>query len=147
MSTDAGLASNLVADFSESQVHEKGANTLRALLGCSDLDRLDSLRKALINTGYEVETAENGQQVLDFFEDPYWQFDALILDAELTEIDGLDLVRVQRYIDPHRDARIVVMTRDWQPEFHSACHDAGADACLPVCNDPEQLTQTLAALV
>ncbi|GAA1474660.1 response regulator transcription factor [Corynebacterium felinum] len=87
----------------------------------------DSLRRSLTFNGYEIATAEDGEQALEVIERE--QPDLVILDVMMPKKDGLE---VCRHLRSHGDDRpILVLTARDGVSDRVAGLDAGADDYLP----------------
>ncbi|AKK05335.1 MAG: response regulator transcription factor [Corynebacterium sp.] len=87
----------------------------------------DSLRRSLSFNGYEIVTAEDGEQALEVIEKE--QPDLVILDVMMPKMDGLE---VCRHLRSHGDDRpILVLTARDGVSDRVAGLDAGADDYLP----------------
>jgi len=65
-----------------------------------------SLGEALRNIEYEVEEAENGKKALKLFQDE--PFDLVILDLKLPDIDGLQVLKKLKEVEP--ELPVIMMT-------------------------------------
>jgi two-component system, OmpR family, response regulator MprA len=98
----------------------------RVLVVDDDVKILNMMRRGLIFAGYEVDTAETGEQALDksLGNLP----DLVILDVMLPGIDGLEVCRRLRAAEP-RLPILLLTARDRVPD-RVAGLDAGADDYL-----------------
>lgn len=82
-------------------------------------------RNILTGAGYEVRVVEDGQQALDVLESE--DFDLLVSDVQMPNIDGLELTRrVRGHVRASRLPIILVTSLD-RPEDVQAGGEAGAD--------------------
>ncbi|HFB68000.1 MAG TPA: response regulator [Calditrichae bacterium] len=78
----------------------------RILIADDDRDLLDTLRDAFIAFGYQVTTAENGQQAWDFFRtEPY---DIVLLDVEMPFLNGMEAAKRMKQRRP--EVPVILMT-------------------------------------
>jgi len=78
----------------------------RILIADDDRDLLDTLRDAFIAFGYQVTTAENGQQAWDFFcTEPY---DIVLLDVEMPFLNGMEAAKRMKQRRP--EVPVILMT-------------------------------------
>ena len=98
----------------------------RVLVVDDDSKILNMMRRGLIFAGYEVETAESGEQALDITLDGLP--DVVILDVMLPGIDGLEVCRRLRAAEPALPI-LLLTARDRVPD-RVAGLDAGADDYL-----------------
>ncbi len=66
--------------------------------------------------------------MLDVLDGNFAAVDLLILDMNMPEMNGLDVVKAIRFMDTSRSLPILMLTADATPEARAACIDAGADA-------------------
>ena len=99
----------------------------------------NSLRGILENAGYRVVTAENGQKALE--KALVIPFDAALIDLELPDIDGADLLLRL----PKKDHEMIkiVITSFSTPEEGVKAADCGADDFLVKPIQPMELLNTL----
>lgn len=97
------------------------------------LDRLSSY-------GYVVETAINGREALDAL--PRGGFDGLLLDIQMPEVDGFEVLRRSRSSYPQMP--VVMITATTTRERAARAIAEGARACLVKPFDPAQLRKVLA---
>ncbi len=71
----------------------------RVLLIDDEMPFRQTIAKFLTRAGYEVVEAENGQLGLRAFEQS--KFDAIVTDIIMPDIEGLELIRTVRSIDPN----------------------------------------------
>lgn len=101
----------------------------------------DGLRYNLKAEGYEVDTANSGEEALTLLEDRRQTYDVVVLDVMLPGIDGFSLaarLRSQGQFVP-----ILMLTARGRPEDVLRGFEAGADDYLP---KPFDLTVLLARI-
>jgi DNA-binding NtrC family response regulator len=79
----------------------------RILVVDDDLPVADVVCKVLMNEGFDVEIASNGKSALDFLREDR-QFDLVITDMRMPEMDGLELLREIGYSKDHLP--VIVLT-------------------------------------
>jgi len=72
---------------------------------------------ALQHVGYEVVEAENGREAINLLAQR--QFDLLVLDLAMPEVDGIDVLRSINAQPGHRNLCVMVMTA----HSHMAVHE------------------------
>ena len=85
----------------------------------------------LTQAGHQVEVAGNGVEAVAAFHRGGW--DAVLLDVQMPEMDGLDATRAMRTAEAARGARrlpIVALTASAMTDERAACHAAGMDDVL-----------------
>ena len=69
-----------------------------------------NLQKTLSAWGLKVETAENGKKALSLLQDNPERFDLLILDYQMPEMDGIEVVWALRNDNRLRDIKIIMLS-------------------------------------
>ncbi len=95
----------------------------------------------LAELGHHCEVAANGREAWEKFQSAHP--DLVILDAEMPEIDGLDVCRRIRERDDKREAFVLFLTTRDQPESLERVLDAGADEFIAKPTTPEDLRARL----
>lgn len=83
-----------------------------------------SLKKKLSDLGYEVKTANTGKKGMELFDT--FKPDLVIVDINLTEMSGLDVVKYIKETS-RRTAKVMVMSGDTQEETILKGFDLGID--------------------
>jgi CheY-like chemotaxis protein len=96
--------------------------------------------------GHSWSIAETGAQALELAASR--DFDAILLDIRLPDLDGTEVAqRIRRFSSPRRaDVPIIALTADVFAGAHSRYLAAGMDAVLEKPLDPEKLAQLLTDL-
>lgn len=82
------------------------------LLVDDDQDVRETSADMLIELGYVVKQAENGQQALDMLDRT--EFDVMVTDIRMPGMSGLELSAVA--LTRHRDLRIILISGYFQPQ-------------------------------
>lgn len=99
---------------------------LRILVVDDDPQILEVLNTYLTDRGYAVDARKNGREALDALRDA--EYDLLISDGQMAEMDGFELIRLVRI--NHPDIAIILMTA-YENEFSlSEALEAGADGYI-----------------
>ncbi len=103
----------------------------RLLLVEDNVFNQEIAREILMETGFLVETAENGRQAVDTVRDaaPDW-FDAILMDVQMPVMNGYEATRAIRALDDPVKASvpILAMTANAFDEDRQAAKEAGMDA-------------------
>lgn len=92
--------------------------TMPSALVCDDnFYNRDVCSLALQHVGYEVVEAENGREAINLLAQR--QFDLLVLDLAMPEVDGIDVLRSINAQPGHRNLCVMVMTA----HSHMAVHE------------------------
>lgn len=113
---------------------------MRVLIVEDEADLADALATGLRREGYAVDAAADGESALDRV--GYTPYDAVLLDLNLPDIDGLEICRVIRS-DPASTTRVLMLTARDSIEERVAGLDEGADDYLA---KPFALPELLARL-
>lgn len=103
------------------------------------------LSKRLRNSGYEVATANNGRQALDYLAGS--QVDLVISDIAMPEMDGLDLLRHVRADPSLHDVPVVILTTSVLDQHRLEASAAGASGFLEKPVSSWELEETVARLL
>ena len=116
---------------------------MRILVGDDDKAVRDALRRALVLEGYEVELAEDGVSALRSL--AHAAPDAVILDLQLPDIDGLEICRRLRTIGD--STPVLMLTARGAVDDRVEGLDAGADDYLQKPFDLTELFARMRALL
>ena len=100
---------------------------MRVLVVEDEPDLVAALTVGLRREGYAVDAAGDGASALDRI--AYTPYDAVLLDLNLPDIDGLDVCRAIR-LDPETSTRVIMMTARDSIEDRVTGLDEGADDYL-----------------
>jgi DNA-binding NtrC family response regulator len=96
--------------------------SLRVLIVDDEQSQRDMLAGFLAKKGFKVKTAGSGEEALAFFENE--SFEIALLDQKMPEMDGIELLRKLRQIDPELQA--ILITAHGTIETAVAAMRAGA---------------------
>jgi CheY-like chemotaxis protein len=97
----------------------------------------------LARLGVTVEFAANGRQAVDAVLAGYERFDAVIMDVQMPEMDGLEATRIIRQSVDASQLPIIAMTAHAMESERQACLEAGMNDHLTKPVDPKAVTETL----
>jgi len=103
-----------------------------------------ALRRVLAQGGLDVVTAASGEEAIQAIEDEP-RFDVVLTDIKMPGMDGLELMRVVRSLDP--EVPIVVLTGHRDAQATAALQEAGASTCLDKPVEGDLLLHTLRNLI
>ncbi|MCP4335580.1 MAG: response regulator [Gammaproteobacteria bacterium] len=104
------------------------------------------LRGILNRVGHEVTIVDSGEQVLDAVSENMQAFDLVILDKNMPEKSGIEVVKILRFLDSSHSLPIIMLTADATPEARTESIDAGSDAFLTKPIDTRALLEKIAIL-
>ena len=97
----------------------------RVLLVDDNLVNLTLGEELLKNWGHLVTAESHSNKALELFKQQ--DFDFIILDIQMPEIDGITLMRQMRKFKPHSDSRYIAMTATVADEIDNQFIDSGFD--------------------
>jgi len=120
-----------------------GCNLLRILVVEDEVDMANALARGLSNQGYAVDIAETGSQGISH--GMVYDYDLVILDLNLPEVDGLDVC--QKLRAEKSDLPILILTARDRIEDRVVGLDLGADDYLIKPFHFEELTARIRAIL
>jgi two-component system sensor histidine kinase/response regulator len=93
--------------------------------------------------GISVEFAGNGREAVDAVLKDYMRFDAVLMDVQMPEMDGLEATRLIRNRVDATQLPIIAMTAHAMESERQLCLEAGMNDHLTKPVDPKTLTKTL----
>ena len=90
--------------------------------------------QAMRARGHDVRIAGTGEQALDILSEELESIDMLILDMNMPEITGVEVVKSLRFMDTSGELPVIMLTADATPEAKDASLNAGADRFLTAPN-------------
>jgi CheY-like chemotaxis protein len=127
-------------------VGDKPADNKRNILIVDDFDdtRL-LLRTWLEKKGYRVAEAENGNEAVTKAEGG--EFDLIIMDVEMPELDGLSATRKIRQITNSMTVPIVAVSAYGADQFRAEALAAGCNEYVSTPFEPEELEKLIRSLI
>jgi two-component system chemotaxis response regulator CheY len=101
--------------------------------------------RQLRELGFEVHEAANGQQALSKLNDGA-PFDLVLLDWNMPEMDGFEVLSLIRSEPAHKNVRVMMVTTESEMSQVSVALDAGANEYLMKPFDREALLEKLVLL-
>ena len=115
----------------------------RILLVDDEPDILEFVGYNLQKEGYEVFTAENGEEALDVYDKEY--IDLVIVDIMMPKMDGYAFTRALR--ESNKELLVLMISAKQLPEDRKKGFIAGIDDYMSKPIDPEELVLRLRALL
>jgi len=97
-------------------------------------------KKVLAKLGYTANLAETGVQVLEALQQK--DYDVILMDVQMPEMDGLEATRLIRARDSHQPY-IIATTANALPEDEQECLNAGMDEYISKPIDLDELIKVL----
>lgn len=101
----------------------------------------DMLRLTLLDAGFEVHQAVDGQEGAGILDKE--TFDVVITDINMPKMDGYGVIRHMRSMPVHNNTPILVLTTESEGSKRSIAREAGATGWLVKPFDPEALVATI----
>ncbi len=101
----------------------------------------DMLAATLKSAGYDVLTAENGQQGLDIIKSN--EVDVIITDINMSNMDGFTFIRKLRENKRHLATPILIITTEYSDEMKQKGRAAGATGWIVKPFDPDKLLEVV----
>jgi len=139
--------SRRTAEEGESNVADAAAAPPRVLVVEDSRTNQRVVREMLKRLGIVVEVANNGIQAVAAMRRGPDRFDAILMDIQMPEMDGLEATRVIRREFPHRAVPIIAATANDLESERAACLAVGMNDCVSKPIEPKQLEATLARWV
>ena len=86
--------------------------TLNILVAEDNSVNQQVIQGILRHAGHGVHLVDSGEQVLDFIDENDTGIDLLILDMNMPEMNGLDVVKAIRFMDTSNSLPILMLTAD-----------------------------------
>ena len=117
-----------IVTLAEHYGRQTGSSKLRVLVAEDNAVNQQVIQGILRHAGHSVKIVETGEQVLDELDENFDSVDLLILDMNMPEMNGVDVVKAIRFMDTRHSLPIVMLTADATPEARATSISAGADA-------------------
>jgi two-component system sensor histidine kinase RpfC len=103
------------------------------------------LEGMLSQLGHHVLLASNGEQAMDMISQRYEDIDLMILDMNMPEYSGTEILQALSFIDSDRSIPAIMLTADATPEARQRCEEAGAMLFLTKPINSKELLSHIAA--
>ena len=100
----------------------------------------------LNNAGHQVQLASSGEQTLEILSTQMGRIDLVILDMNMPNRSGLEVVKTLRFMDTSASLPVIMLTADATPEAREASLAAGANSFLTKPVDARNLLEKIAIL-
>jgi two-component system chemotaxis response regulator CheY len=103
----------------------------------------DMLMLTLVEAGFDVTQAVDGQDGLDVLEGMASKPDVIITDINMPRMDGYEVIRNLRKNPAHKSTPILVLTTESEADKKNLAREAGATGWMVKPFDPERLVATV----
>lgn len=125
----------------------KSSTRDHTILLCEDnVDNQELIKTILLQFGYQVVTSDDGKQSLEKYLENYKQIDLILMDIQMPQIDGIEVIKRIRSIEKseNRDnLPIIALTGKIMKEDKEHCYEAGCNDFLTKPIDIDLLISTL----
>ena len=103
----------------------------------------DMLMLTLVEAGFDVVQAVDGQDGLDVLGKEKEQIDVIITDINMPRMDGYEVIRNLRRDPAHKSTPILVLTTESDTDKKNLAREAGATGWMVKPFDPDRLVATV----
>ncbi len=130
------------------EYYQNHSNTKSLKIIIADDNRVNQqvLEGVLKHAGHQTLIADSGEKVLDILADRLTSIDLLILDMNMPEISGIEVLQTLQYIDTKNTIPVIMLTADATPEAREKSMNAGANAFLTKPINSRELLDQVATL-
>ncbi|MDQ6966637.1 MAG: response regulator, partial [Mariprofundaceae bacterium] len=132
-----------VISISDIYQRKQGMCSLKILLAEDNPVNQEVIGEVLERAGHKVQIAEDGERALDALTGEA-HFDLVLLDMNMPEVSGLDVLRQFRFADTSGKTPVIMLSADAMPESIRQCREAGANDYLTKPVEIARLLQTIA---
>lgn len=137
---------NNIVTMAEHYAKQAGAKMLNILVAEDNLVNQQVIEGILRHAGHNVRIANTGEKTLDILSNDLESIDMMILDKNMPEVSGIDVVKTLRFMDPSSALPVIMLTADATPEAKETSLKAGANAFLTKPIDARILLEKIASL-
>jgi two-component system sensor histidine kinase RpfC len=103
------------------------------------------LEGMLSQLGHQVLLASNGEQAMDIISQRFAEIDLMILDMNMPEYSGTEILQAMSFIDSERNIPAIMLTADATPEARQRSEEAGAALFLTKPINSKELLSHIAS--
>jgi len=104
------------------------------------------IRALMERVGHRITIVEDGEEALDLLTDSSEKFDMAILDMNMPNLSGLEVLKAYRFLEVDGHLPMVMLSANAMQEAIAECLDAGADDYLTKPIDNKKLIATIERL-
>jgi len=135
-----------IVTMAEHYAKQAGARALNILVAEDNKINQQVIQGILRNAGHNVRIARTGDKALDILSEDMESIDMVILDMNMPELSGVEVVKSLRFMDTGGRVPVIMLTADATPEAKEACINAGANRFLTKPIDARALLESIASL-
>lgn len=125
---------------------QNNAKALKILIADDNRVNQQVLDGLLTHAGHQTLIADSGEQALDILAENIDNIDMLILDMNMPELSGFEVMQALQYMDTANTIPIIMLTADATPEAKEKALNAGANAFLTKPINAQALLEQIAQL-
>ncbi len=110
-----------------------------------NIDNMELITVILKRNGYKVHSAETGQQGIDIATEE--QLDFIILDIQLPDMDGMNVIRMIRSLKVNEDIPIIAMTSYAMSGDRQKVMSAGFNGYIEKPIEPENVISQIKEVI
>ena len=137
--------SNIVT-MAEHYSRHAGIPALNVLVAEDNQVNQKVINGILRNAGHNVRIVDTGEKALNILTDELDRIDMLILDMNMPEVSGVEVVQTLRFMDTSGQIPVIMLTADATPEAREKSLAAGANRFLTKPIDARGLLECIATL-
>ena len=137
---------NNVVTLAEHYHAQKNAPALTILIAEDNRVNQQVLEGVLQHAGHKTLSADTGEKALDILVEKIDIIDMLILDMNMPEMSGIEVIKALQYIDTSQSIPIIMLTADATVEAKEESLNAGANAFLTKPINSRELLEHVANL-
>jgi len=145
-SVNLNLDDSNIVTMAEHYARQAGLAALNILVAEDNRVNQQVINGILHNAGHNVRIADTGEKTLDILSDELEQIDMLILDMNMPEVSGVEVVQALRFMDTSGRLPVIMLTADATPEAREKSLAAGANRFLTKPIDARALLECIASL-
>lgn len=135
-----------VVTLAEHYARQGSAQALNILVAEDNLVNQQVIEGILKHAGHQVRLTDSGDRALDILAQDLDDIDLLILDMNMPEKSGLEVVKVLRFMDTSKTIPVIMLTADATPEARTKSLSVGANSFLTKPIDARILLEKVALL-
>jgi len=135
-----------VVTLAEHYARQGNATVLNILVAEDNKVNQQVLEGILKHAGHRVTVTESGDQALDILSQNIDKIDLLIVDMNMPEKSGIEVIKSLRFMDTQRPVPVIMLTADATPEAREISLNAGANSFLTKPVDARVLLEKVSVL-
>ena len=135
-----------VVTMAEHYAKQAGAKALKILVAEDNEVNRQVIEGILRNAGHSVRMANTGEQALDLLNEDLENIGMVILDMNMPEVSGVEVVKSLRFMDTGAKIPVIMLTADATPEAKETSLNAGANRFLTKPIHAHGLLECIASL-